>query len=713
LDSKDKKYILENISKKSVTELAQELHIKERRIKKFLESAKIRKDVQSQDAPPQPPASKQNKSKAVIYLLIVLVVTFLSYSSSLNNAFTNFDDSFFILKNPAIKSPTFNNIWKDFNIYEIKGYAPLTIFSFAAEYHFFKLNPFVYHLDNLILHLGVIALIFLFAQRLGLSSAAAGLAALLFGIHPMHVESVAWITERKDVLYAFFYMLSLNSYWRYLQEDKKTHFGFAYFWGLLSMFSKPMAFSLPLILLLCDWMHKRKLTIKVFVEKGLFYIYIIPIIWATYSIHAKSSAFNPSEGIPIWCWTLIFYIRKFIFPVPLHPYYELPEPITMASPAYFLPIIGTLAIMSSIYFFRKKRWFIFAFVYFFASIFFLLRVDNREITLVADRYMYLPSLGICLWFSLWISEIVEKLKEKKAVLCRLIISLVAILCLTLSVMTYNQCNIWENSISVWSAVLKHIPDHAKSLTSRGASYQEETHQYDLALADLNKAIELNSKLVLAHSNRGIVHLKLGNRDQALIDFNNALKLDAKHALSLHSRATIYMDRGQYKKALADFDSALAIDEHNPSIHYNQGVAYQMLNHPDLALAKFNKAIKIDPSDAKAYNRRGAIYRDKGLYDKALSDFRNALRIKPKLSGVFYNRGLLYKNMNQLDLAIDDFNKSVALDENNPNTYLHRSLAYYAKGDVKLALKDALKIKSLGYPIEDGYIQELLQAVDGK
>ena len=160
-----------------------------------------------------------SRSSVTISLLAVLLITFFSFMPSLNNSMTNWDDNEYITDNPYVITLNGDNIRSIFTTTVSEIYSPLTVLSFAIEYHFFKDNPFIYHFNNLILHVMITALIFFLALKLGLSLWGAGGAALLFGIHPMHVESVAWIAERKDVLYVFFYMLALNYYWGYLNPS--------------------------------------------------------------------------------------------------------------------------------------------------------------------------------------------------------------------------------------------------------------------------------------------------------------------------------------------------------------------------------------------------------------------------------------------------------------------------------------------------------------
>jgi len=279
------------------------------------------------------------KIRIFIFLTVILTVVFFSYVPTLDNDFVLWDDDMHLLENISVRVLDFEHVGDIFKSTVNKIYIPLTTLSFAIEYHFFEYDPFVYHLDNLLLHLGVVAFIFWLGLRLGLPIAGSGIAALLFGIHPMHVESVAWVTERKDALYSFFYMAALLSYCRYLDFTKSTPsfqirksyrlLVLSAVFGILSILAKPMALSLPLILLLFDWFHRRKITGAAIFEKVPVTVAIAGITWISYVGHARIPGKNIVEGLLIWPWTFVFYLRQFLFPAarqqPFHTSPTLPD----------------------------------------------------------------------------------------------------------------------------------------------------------------------------------------------------------------------------------------------------------------------------------------------------------------------------------------------------------------------------------------------------
>ena len=567
---------------------------------------------------------KQPERKLFI-LLAILAITFVSFSSILNNGFLNWDDNFHLVGNRSVR---FFDIKHMFTSTVNENYIPLTILSFAIEHHFFGLNPFIYRLDNLLLHLVVTGLVFLFALQVGLTVRGATFAALLFGIHPMHVESVAWVTERKDVLYAAFYMGALCSYWRYLEDKRIKSYLLTIVLGMLSILAKPMALSLPLILFVCDWLKGRKFNLKVFYEKVPYFLYIIPIAWITFSLNKRIPGDNLIEGALIWVWTATFYIKKFFSLFIFIPWYSLPKPVSISNFHYASSLIILFFLLICLARYRKNRWLIFASLFYFVSIFLLLRCDISDPQIVADRFMYLPSVGICVLLGVSWERISGNLKKRGVAFrnagCFCLILLFSVLC----VKTYFQSEIWEDDVNLWSYVINKSPNNADkanyvAYTKRGTAYDDQG-EYELAMADYNKALgiisEDNSDKAKIYHHRGVAYLGQNNYDLALDDFSKALDINPNFAEAYNSRGIMYGMTGDYELALDGFNKAIAINSGFIEAYNNRGIIYYDLGSYDLALADFNKALKIDSNCVQAKNNRERVYE---ILDKERKDKRTS------------------------------------------------------------------------------------------
>ena len=580
--------------------------------------------------------------KKIVFLLVILTITFVCFSPTLNNKLLNWDDGVHLTENPSVRFFDIKNIFtSDIN----STYIPLTILSFAIEHCFFGYNPFVYHLNNLFLHLAVTGLVFLFALRLGVKIWAATFTALLFGIHPMHVESVAWVTERKDVLYAFFYMMALCGYLRYLEKKKVGSYVLTIVFGVLSVLAKPMALSLPLIMFVCDWVKGRKFERAVLLEKIPHFLYVIPIAWLTYRLHARIPGDSFVEGSLIWIWTLTFYIWKFLFPVILIPLYSLPKPVSIFNFHYVFAISILFLVLICFVRYRRNRWLIFAGLFYFLSIFFLLQYDTFGTQIVADRFMYLPSVGVCILLGVLWERILGNLNKRGIIFRNAGYSCLIVLFLALCIKTYFQNKVWKDDVVLWAFVIQHSDGEALAYVNRGVAYRKDHAKYDLAKADFNKAIAIDPNYALAYINRGAVHTKEGEYGLALGDYKEALELltddDSSKVKVYRNRALIYLKQKKYNLAMDDYNSALNINPNFAEAYNARGMLYAIRGDNNLALADFDKAIVINPKFFEAYNNRGSICRKLGFYDLALANFNKALGINPHCMTANNNRTRVY------------------------------------------------------------------------
>ena len=323
----------------------------------------------------------QKKAWIRIALILIAVVTAVSFLSSLDNGFVNWDDNEYVTENYAIRSFSWNTLKTIFTSFYLGTYCPLVILSYTLEYALFGLAPFGYHLTNLLLHIGNTLLVFALVLRLSTHPPSALVAALLFGVHPLHVESVAWVTERKDVLSTLFFLGALLCYLRY-QEDKQAHlYALSIVAFVLSLFSKPMGVTLPLILLLCDYLCARGWTYRTLVEKVPFVmvsaLFSVIMVLAQHSSGGINAARFSAlvDNVLVACWGLVFYLSKTLAPVGLSAYYPYPPEISFHLLAFFLPPILLLALTAGVWISRRyTRTVVFGSLFFFVTLLPVLKI---------------------------------------------------------------------------------------------------------------------------------------------------------------------------------------------------------------------------------------------------------------------------------------------------------------------------------------------------
>lgn len=528
-------------------------------------------------------------SRTFPWVIVILLATFLSFLPCLDNGFVNWDDDVHLLENAAIRSLTLFDIRQIFSQTINLLYVPLTTVSFAAEYHFCGYGPFVYHLDNLLLHLLNTGLIFVIARQLGLSRLAAALAAFVFGVHPLHVESVAWVTERKDVLYAALYLLAVVFYLRYIKEENRGFFWLSWFCGLMSMLAKPMALSLPLVLALCDRHFERKPRRKWLFEKLLFIFYVAPIAWLSYVWHVRVPFTDLGENVLTWLWCFAFYIKKFLFPEPLLAIYELPLPLSLTNGEYVLSAAIFLLAVGSVIVFRKNRLFVLAAGYYVATMFFLWRFDAADTNVVGDRFMYLPMFGLCIIIAIIFEKILLWAQQSRYYLLVTGVGLTIIFS-SLMVKTQAQCDVWQDGVSLWehqlnispgtaSALVYHKLGHAKTKQAKFKEaavrlkdfYQERTDQVDpkdikrvkKALMWQERALDIKPDMVSAYVVIGDIYQDIGKPQEAEAAYQKVLVHDPNFFLVYARLGRLYQGYGRFKEALHAYYEALRINSYNP------------------------------------------------------------------------------------------------------------------------------------------------------
>ncbi len=608
----------------------------------------------------------------IFFASIIICVVALAFLPALGGGFVNWDDLSHVTENTAVKSFDLGQI---FGRTVQKVYIPLTTLSFAVEHKFFGSDPFVYHLDNLLLHIINSLLVFVLAQRLGLTVVAAFGAALLFGVHPMRVESVAWVTERKDLLYAFFYLLALLQYMNYLKEKMPLPYAAFFLFGVLSLLAKPMALSLPLICILIDWFQRREFSWQAMAEKLPIVAVFVPVVWITYCLHVRNPIDNPMEALLTWAWSFGFYIWKFIWPSVLVPIYHVPHPVSLGNPAYVFSLLFVFGIFWSLWKFFNNRWWIFAVGFYVFSIFFLLRYDSaKDINVVADRFMYLPSLGFCLIGGL-VAEHLIRLFEARSLRWKIAaqIFLYAVICL-LALKSVGQTLVWNNSLVLWDYVIRHNPTEFLAYNDRAVEYINRK-QYDLALAD----------------------------------YGAILKFDPDNADAFFNRGILLAQIGRHRSAINDFTRVTELYPHYEKGYYRRAKSFAALGEDQFAFADYNRTIAANPSFPDGYLERGNIYNHQGEFNRAIKDYDKVIELEPKNARAVNNRGTIHAKLLQDESALADFNKAAELDPNYAEAYYNRSIIRTRQGRFKEALEDAEKSRNLGAEAPEGYIEGLINS----
>ena len=440
---------------------------------------------------------EKKSSRNLLFLLLVVLITFCAYLPALKNGWTKWDDTKYILENSSTNKISLENIKKIFTQPVQGNYIPVTFLSFALERTFLGEQPRVFIFINIVLHLLNTILVFFLIQLLIKDSWTSTVCALVFGLHPMHVESVAWIAERKDVLYSLYFFLSIITYLKYINSEKIKWFVLSLLLMLLSVLSKSIAVVLPFILMALDYFFARKFSRKIILEKIPFILILLICIYIAKST-IESNVYNLSnynlsfiDRIAIASFALVKYVILLLIPVNLSAYYPYPFLSTEAMPVslwfYFLLTVASIVLLIWYGLKNNNRILIFSTTFFVVNLFPLLQLFPVGDAVMADRFIYMASVG----FFLPIVYAGKVLGEKKA-LRNVINALVVICSVCLFYLTYQRCSIWKNAKTLWTDTIKKNSNVSVSHVNLGSISFEEG-KIDSATYHYTKAIEIDCK----------------------------------------------------------------------------------------------------------------------------------------------------------------------------------------------------------------------------
>jgi len=576
------------------------------------------------------PSGKFNAPLTKLPLLWVLgacALTAIAFSPMLFNGFTNWDDQLYITENMLLRGPDWAGI---FSQSVVSNYHPLTMVTLALNYQLSGLSPFSYHFVDWLLHLLNTGLVFLLAFRLSDGNRWVGfLTALLFGVHPMHVESVAWASERKDVLYTAFFLLSLLWYLRYLQRPDWKKYGGVMAFFALSLLSKPAAVTLPVVLLLVDWYQGRSLRdLKVWLEKLPFFALALGFGILTLQIQAEQ-AIAEQTYYPIWQ-RVVFatygfgeYLKRLFWPLPLSAIHPFPNAGVV--PAYFYPsMLISITVAAAAWFFRKQKYIFFGLGFYFVNVVLVLQFLVFGNAVISERYTYVPYIGLAFCCAMVWARSSWTPKKKNAAL-----GLFLVAGLVFAVLSNQQVRSWKDSGTLWT-----------------------------------KAIVAYPRSYVARSNRGHYLLTtFKNYDAALADYNLALEVEPDHVNSLENRCVIYLHQQNYPAAYADAEQFVKTHPKMYRGYLLRAFTADKMGRPDAAIADYARCIELDPNNEEPRGNRGVIYyNSKRDHVAAKADFDAAIQLNPKKGGNYLNRARCWIKFGNKTEALKDIAMARQLGE---------------------------------------------------
>jgi tetratricopeptide (TPR) repeat protein len=579
------------------------------------------------------------KQKLIIYIVLLLATLAVFWQVNRYD-FINFDDQVYVTENSHIQSgitldgfrwalhTTCGGLWH-----------PLTWLSLMSDYQLYGLNASRYHLTNLILHILSVLLLFWLFNRMTGDIWRSAFVAALFALHPLRVESAVWIAERKDVLSVFFWMLTLCLYVYYTEKPVIKRYLPVVFFFACGLMSKSMVVTLPMVLILLDYWplgrwqkvisapagNRSHLAGRLLGEKAPFILLTIASSIVSFLAQNIQGSFSSAENLPFFTRgtnaiiSYAAYLEKTFWPVNLAVFYpyEFQLPLWKVLISGFIIIAITVVV---VYYIKKLPFSFVGWLWYLGTLVPVIGLVQVGRQAMADRYTYLPSIGIAVILAWGVPLLFKREDIRKKILFPAAIVFLAIM----SVLTWKQCGYWKNSTELWNHALHVTKDNA-----------------------------------IAHNNLGLALFAEGKIEQAMVHYNEAIRLKPDNVLAYNNRGTAYNKLGQHQRALEDYTKAIFLQPDYFLAYYNRGNIYNILGQYQRAIEDFNKGLSLEPHYI-VYNYRGIAYAQLGQYQRAIEDFDEAIRLKPDYANTYTNKALVYFNQKNIFSGCSNARKACSL-----------------------------------------------------
>ncbi len=648
---------------------------------------------------------KTGSKKQVLMIYVILAAITLAVFWQVSQFdFVTLDDFDYVTKNGYVQSKiSLNGILWAFSTEPIRFigfWHPLTWLSLMLDYQVFGVNAGGYHMTNLVLHILSTLLLFWLFNRMTGNVWRSAFIAVLFAIHPLRAESVAWVSERKDVLSAFFWMLTLCFYVYYTEKPVIKRYLLVCLFFACGFMSKPTVVTLPVIMIILDyWPLKRfesqKGNIILWQLREKIILFIFSAVFSLITIYAHVGLstsywhFSIKSRVTNALIAFVVYLRKIFWPHDLafcYPFFGNAPPWQTLGAALLIIAISAFVILKMKrfpYLFAGWLWYLISIL----PVIGIIPVGNNA---MADRYIYLPSIGISIMLAWGLLPLMRSETMRKKIL----LPSAAVFLVILAILGWQQSLHWKNSIALFSNAVLINKNHYLSHVGMGIAFFKEGKERE-AIDHYSQSIHIEPNYLPTYINRGIAYVKLGQYQKAMKDYNEVIRRNPGNSEAYNNRGVIYAMFGQYQRAIDDYNKAISLKPAYANAYYNRGVVYTKLGQYQRAMEDYNKAIHLKGDYSDAYYNRGIIHGQRGEYHLAIEDFNHVIRLKPDHVKAYNNRGFTYSQLGQYQQAINDYDKAISLKRDYTEAYMNRGVAYLQQGNKKLGCNDVQKACSLG------------------
>lgn len=688
--------------------------------------------------------------RALFLIAVVLIVlTLVSYRHVTRNGFV-FDDGFYLVDNQHVQQGiTADSVRWAFTAFYGANWQPLTWLSSMLDYALFGANPVGHHATNLIFHLASTVLLLVVLARITGSVWKSAFVAAVFALHPLHVESVAWASERKDVLSAFFMLLTVWAWVGYTDRPSVRRYALAASAFALGLMSKPMLVSLPILLLLLDYWPLRRASIaggklgfgRLLTEKMPLFALSLGSCVITYFAQRSGGAVIELVKFPVGLRvanavvSYAAYIGKALWPAGLAAYYPYPRAgVPTLSLLVALVVIASISLLavraarSRPYLAVGWLWYIVTLI----PVIGLVQVGEQS---MADRYMYIPLIGLSVMIAWGVPDLSARIRP----VARGLSAASVLLVLAMAPLTSAQVRHWESNYSLFRRAATVAPGSALVFSNYGIALAERG-ELDKAMEQYRKAIDADPYYVQSYVNLGNTLKEIGRTREALSMYQRALELAPDLKDVAVAAAALMAETGDARSAAEEYEKSLKEDPDNPVVHHNlgsiaarSGDVEKALEHytealrikPDYAAAHrslalvlraqgrmdeagdhLRQAVRHKPDFAEAHNDLGVFLAQQGNLDEAMSHFRDAVKYRPDYADAHCNLAVGLGSRNDLAGAIAEYEKALKADPDYIKAHTGLATAYYAAGRYADAWREVRAVEGLGVDVPPDFLNAL-------
>jgi protein O-mannosyl-transferase len=617
-------------------------------------------------------------------------IVFIVFSPALSNGFVRWADDFNLLDNPTFRGFSPDKLRWMFTTFYWGHYQPLAWLSYAIDFHRYGLDPVGFHLTNILLHaLNTVLFYFLakslvgrFSDRSTRLSVGCGFGAMVFALHPLRVESVAWASTRGDLLCATFSLLTVISYVKF--RDAQNHGGW-YLWSLcvyaLSLLSRSWSMTLPAVLLILDiypLRAKRFLLNKIpFAALAALAVVASLLARKTGMGLTSLSEHGIAARVAQAAYGLCFYLWKTFVPMNLSPLYLLNHTVRVTNPKYLLCVFVIVGLSAALFAARRRRpWAWAAWLGYVMTVSPVLGFSQSGWQIAADRYTYLPLMPIGMLIAAGLAR-----TERRSMT-----SLLGIMLILLAGLSGRQILVWHDTLTLWTHARAQDPSNYVAINLMG---QEKERAGNLAGArqDYDEALRLDPRYIGAYINRANLRFRQGDLEKAEADYDEVIRLNPLTENAFAVRGALRQQRGNASGALEDYGLALSLNPFAANILKNRAVLLYGQGRRLEAITDYNTLLKITPNSAEAHLNRGRLKQEAGDLEGALADFDITIRIAPDSADAFVDRAVVKSRLGDAGGALADCCEAIHRNPTAPLAYLNRGFLFGKRGEREKALND--------------------------